>query len=143
VQHNVTVDAILNCVEVFVLSRQNVKCMDEVSYPSGDNRLLTRLKKEDMNYFNLRRLVSPRQIGQTYQCDKKLSFVDAKGDKLVVDSQELLQFAIFSCVQAAFEEYLRTLQLLNKPVPNPLVLSSVELKLLVSGTHFSYSRGKA
>lgn len=60
----------------------------------------------------------------------------------MIDNQELLQFAIFTCVQAAFEDYLRTLQVMNKPVPNPLVLSSVELKLLVSGTHFSYSRGK-
>lgn len=57
VQHNVTVDTILNSVQVFVRPKQTVKCMDEIGYPNGDNRLLTRLKKEDMNYFGLKRLV--------------------------------------------------------------------------------------
>lgn len=116
--------------------------MDETNFPNGENHLLPRLKKQDLNYFSLKRLVPFNQIGQTYHCDKKLAFLDSKGDKLVIDNQEILQFAIFTSVQAAFEEYLRTLQVLNKSVPNPLVLTTVELKFLVSGTLFSFTTGR-
>lgn len=53
VQGQVNADTIMDCVQVF-----NIKCMDALNYPNGDNKLLSNIKKQDMNFIYIKRMVT-------------------------------------------------------------------------------------
>jgi len=78
-------------------------------------------------------------VSNAYGVDKNLEFIDTKGDKLGINNQGDLQYAVFLHTQAALEDFLRNLQTLGKPVPHPLVLPNVEVRLVVSNTGYSYT----
>ncbi|CAG9330290.1 unnamed protein product [Blepharisma stoltei] len=126
VQNQITAETILNCVQTY-----HIKCMEADGYPNGDNRLLQNLKKDDLNYFTLKRMIS-----NAYGFDKNLEFIDSRGDKITINNQEVLQHAVFLSVQQSFEEYLKSLQSLQKPIPSPLILPYAEIKLIVSGYNY-------
>lgn len=89
-----------------------------------------------MSFFNLKRLVRITQIGQHYGYEKNLQFIDQRGDKIMIQSDEAMRAAIFASVQAAFEQFFAYYQSIGRPVPQPLELPNAEIRLLVSGAQY-------
>jgi hypothetical protein len=54
----ITAESIMSRVRTFVTFTQNVKCMEEQGYPNGDNRLIQNVRREDLNFYGLKRLVT-------------------------------------------------------------------------------------
>ena len=117
---------LLNAVQKFVRNIQILKTMDSQNYPNGENHIQT-LRREQFSPQHIDSLVY-----NLYGRSKKLEYTDSRNDKISINNQEALEYAVSDSAKQYYEEYIRSLQLLGKPLPNPFVIPQVEVKLIVS-----------
>ena len=104
-------------------------------YPKAENRVI-RVARNQMNFLIVKMLVWLRQVSNAYGLDKKLEFVDLKNDTVLVENQDTLVYAMHQSLWQEVEKYVQQLKAMKQPVPDPIKLPSVEIRLLVSGTRF-------
>ena len=109
--------------------------MDATGYPNGVNRSIRCHSADELNYYNLKRRVTTIQISAEYGVDKNLFYLDSKGDKITLDSQDMLQYVVYTEVTKSFEALLQEYHSLNRQPPSPLYLKEVEIRLLVSNAN--------
>jgi Ca2+-binding EF-hand superfamily protein len=100
--------------------------MDSQNYPKGENHIRA-IRKEEFILYNIKGLVT-----NLYGIEKRLEYNDSRNDKITIDNQETLMYALIDSTKQQYDEYMRSLQLLSKPPPNPFVIPQVEIKLIVS-----------
>ena len=125
-------ESLINSVQSLVFFIQIIKTMDFKNYPKGENHIIQSLRKEDFVLFNIKNLVSPTKINNLYGVEKKLEYNDSRNDKITINNQEALLYALIDSAKQYYDEYLRSLQLLSKQIPNPFILPQVEVKFIVS-----------
>lgn len=106
--------------------------MDSNNYPKGENHVIQTIRKEEFEFYAVR-----NQINNIYGCDKKLEYIDSKNDKISINNQEALIFALIDSSHQHYEEFIRSHQLLGKSIPNPLIIPQIEIKFLVSSIQYN------
>lgn len=100
--------------------------MDSQNYPKGENHIQT-VRREDISLQNIKNLVNNQ-----YGMEKRLEYNDSRNDKIMINNQEALGYAVNDSAKQYYEEYIRSLQLLGKTLPSPFVIPQVEVKFIVS-----------
>jgi Ca2+-binding EF-hand superfamily protein len=134
VEFNFHIDdlSLLSSVQRFVSFIQIVKTIDSNKYPNGKNYVFQMMQKEDFEYFSVKNRVKSRKINELYKDYKKIEYNDSKNDKILIDNQNSLNYSMLDSTHFIYQQQMKSLQLLGKPISEPLVIPQVEIKFIVS-----------